>query len=109
MVIHNAGGLAFLAHPGYYENELMMRLIKEFISYKGDGLETNYPYYLNRSENKVRKKYSDKLNKILKKITEDNNLLETTGSDFHGDKFELGKFKVKYNILEKLKEKWTLL
>lgn len=104
-VIHNAGGLAFLAHPGFYPEEIRTKLIKEFISYKGDGLETNYPYYLNRHEKKKIKKDSDKLNKIVKKIAKANNLLETAGSDFHGNKFELGDFKVNYNILEKLKEK----
>lgn len=67
--IHSAGGTAILAHPSVYDTiPAIPRLIKAGI----DGIECSYP------------RGSQEIQNQLRKIVEDNNLLETGGTDFHG-------------------------
>ncbi len=68
-VIHEAGGIAVLAHPGFYNNfELLDELIEEGL----DGVEVWHPA---NSEEQI---------ESLKKIAKKHGLLMTGGSDFHG-------------------------
>jgi hypothetical protein len=67
--IHEAGGIAVLAHPGFYDN---FELLQELIPYGLDGVEVWHP------EN------SPEQQELLKKIAEENGLVMTGGSDFHG-------------------------
>lgn len=67
--IHEAGGIAVLAHPGFYDN---FDIIDELIEHELDGLEVWHP------EN------SEEQTEELIKIAKKNNLLMTGGSDFHG-------------------------
>ncbi len=68
--IHEAGGIAVLAHPGFYDNfELLDELVAKG---KLDGVEVYHP------EN------SPEQQEMLLKIAKKNDLLVTGGSDFHG-------------------------
>lgn len=67
--IHDAGGIAVLAHPGFYDN---FDILPELIENGLDGVEVWHP--------KNTEEHREKLISIAKK----NNLLMTGGSDFHG-------------------------
>lgn len=67
--IHEAGGIAVLAHPGFYDN---FELLDELIELGLDGVEVWHP------EN------SPEQQEYLKKVAKKNKLVMTGGSDFHG-------------------------
>lgn len=68
--IHEAGGIAVLAHPGFYNNfELLDELVAKG---KLDGVEVYHP------EN------TPEQQELLLKIAKKNGLVVTGGSDFHG-------------------------
>ncbi len=67
--IHDAGGIAVLAHPALYNN---MELLDELIAQGLDGVEVWHP--------SADAETVERLQKIAKK----NGLLMTGGSDFHG-------------------------
>lgn len=67
--IHEAGGIAVLAHPGFYDN---FELLEELIPLGLDGVEVWHP------EN------TPEQQELLIDIAKKNNLLMTGGSDFHG-------------------------
>ena len=76
--IHNAGGIAVLAHPACCWALNMESFIKDLVSFGLDGLEIYYPYprwrkYL---------KFCDP--KKLEKIADKYNLIKTGGTDLHG-------------------------
>ena len=67
--IHDAGGIAVLAHPGFYDNfDILPALIKNGL----DGVEVWHP------------KNSPEQREELKAIAKKHKLLMTGGSDFHG-------------------------
>lgn len=80
--IHNAGGIAVLAHPACYWAISLERLVKKLISYGLDGIETYYPYPRFRKIVKFRS--SKDIIKLAKKYPE---LIQTGGTDFHGENF----------------------
>lgn len=67
--IHEAGGIAVLAHPGFYNN---FELLDELIEAGLDGVEVWHP--MNTPEQQ----------EYLKKLAKEKGLLMTGGSDFHG-------------------------
>ena len=67
--IHEAGGIAVLAHPGFYNN---FELLEELIPLGLDGVEVWHP------EN------TPEQQELLINIAKKNDLLMTGGSDFHG-------------------------
>jgi len=81
-IITDAGGLSFIAHPGYMPENILKELIEEGV----DGLEVVHPSH---SINQV---------KYYRGIANEFFLLESGGSDFHGGKREdeknFGKFTV---------------
>lgn len=96
-LIHQAGGKVILAHPVAYtyednlSDEEIIQLIKEI---HADGIEANY-IYIDHDKNEIND--IDKWTTIAKK----NNLLITTGSDFHskdGIHPEIGLINNKINI-----------
>ncbi len=96
-IIHNAGGIAIVAHP-WYLGEKMIDILEEFISFGGDGIELDYSP-------------KDSIPEITKKILEDfsrkYHLVISGGTDFH--KFEEGKKEIgdsgiSENEILKLKE-----
>ena len=91
-VIHRAGGLTLLAHPGFYNDEELM----EFLFEVGlDGLEVYNP------------KHSELQVLRFQKVVEAHNGIESGGSDFHGGREKtvpLGAFKVSCSIVTKMEE-----
>ncbi|MCL2340631.1 MAG: PHP domain-containing protein [Proteobacteria bacterium] len=73
-MIHRAGGLAVLAHPGQIDPSMSIQpaLIRELTASGLDGLELYYPTH------------SQKMKKQLKALAAQCGLLLTGGSDFHG-------------------------
>jgi hypothetical protein len=73
-MIHQAGGLAVLAHPGQLDPEMRVQppLIRELVLRGLDGLEIHYPTH------------TRKMKKKLKALATEHGLLITGGSDFHG-------------------------
>lgn len=67
--IHEAGGIAVLAHPGFYDN---FELLEELIPIGLDGVEVWHP------ENTAKQQ------EMLIAIAKKHDLLMTGGSDFHG-------------------------
>lgn len=68
--IHNAGGIAIVAHPGKLKS---IFYLEDFISFGIDGLEVWHP------------DHNEAMRKELEEFCLKNNLLQTGGSDFHGD------------------------
>lgn len=87
-LIHEAGGVAVLAHPGGYRKltmETIEPIIYELIDMGIDGIECFYS------------KHSKEETLFYLNIAESNDLLVTIGSDYHGEKvksdIELGHSK----------------
>ena len=111
-IIHEAKGLALLAHPSFYiaKGENIGGLCEKFLNLGIDGFEAVSVIY-DRSDN-------DKEYQHIKELTNfciKNSLIITGGSDFHvkedkkiGKLIDVGfknhKFKVPYSVLEGLKE-----
>lgn len=91
-LIGDAGGLSFIAHPGYMKEHLLISLIKAGV----DGIECVHPSH---NENQV---------KFYRGIVSEYCLLESGGSDFHGgkkaDDENLGKFFLGQNQLEAMRK-----
>jgi predicted metal-dependent phosphoesterase TrpH len=93
--IHAAGGLAFVAHPGYYlEDE---KAFRELVNDGFDGIEVYHPYH------------QPAVIARLLEIARDGALLISGGSDFHGfaGRDNLGEPPVPYTLLERIKETLT--
>lgn len=76
--IHDAGGIAVLAHPACYWALSLNKLIKDLIKIGLDGIEVYYPYPRFRSVIKFHS--AKKVREIAKKYPE---LIKTGGTDFH--------------------------
>ena len=77
--IHNAGGIAVLAHPACCWAMNLENFIKKLISYGLDGIEVYYPYKRHRGIIK----FHD--NKTVEELAEKYNLIKTGGTDLHGE------------------------
>ena len=96
--IHQAGGLAIWAHPVYRkknERSYVRKTLRYMSKFEIDGVETQYPHY------------SEYQQQMLKEIATEMNLLESGGSDFHGENrpgVELGvgqgNLKIPYSMFE---------
>lgn len=75
--IHNAGGVAVLAHPACYWAVNLEHYVKSLVKLGLDGLEVFYPYRRHRGVIKFHRASS------VKKIATKLNLLMTGGSDSH--------------------------
>jgi len=90
-LVHAAGGVAVLAHPGHWTSDaVLMHLIRNGL----DGIETVHP------------SHDDSLTRYYRRIARDFVLLETGGSDYHGtrptDEAAFGRYTVPYRRLERL-------
>jgi predicted metal-dependent phosphoesterase TrpH len=93
-IIKSINGLSFLAHPGkYYNKEMLKNIIKSGI----DGIEVHHPSH----------RIQDAKNYV--QLAEENNLLMSGGSDFHGlTKSEIknfGKYYIDVSYISKMKSK----
>lgn len=80
--IHQAGGIAVLAHPACYWAISLENLVKKLINIGLDGIEVYYPYPRFR---KIVKFHSSK--DVMKIANKYPNLIKTGGTDFHGKEF----------------------
>lgn len=81
--IHEAGGIAVLAHPACYWALSLERLVKKLMNCGLDGIETYYPYPRFR---RIVKFHSSK--DVIKIANKYPQLIKTGGTDFHGNFFE---------------------
>ncbi len=70
-LINNAGGVAVIAHPGYFVSQ---KKLFQFIEAGIDGIEVYHP------------SHNEKLRQEFHSIANQYWLLETGGSDYHGDR-----------------------
>ena len=91
-IIHEADGLACLAHPG---QNLTAPIILDVINAGVDGIEVIHP------------KHNFSQREFYRQLAKTYNLLETGGSDFHGGRKgseeKFGDFVIEYEKVEKLK------
>jgi predicted metal-dependent phosphoesterase TrpH len=90
-IINDAGGLAFLAHPGKMKESIVFELIRLGI----DGIEV-----VHSSHRRTQQRF-------YRGIVNQYCLLESGGSDFHGglrkDEDNFGKYFTSYSVLENIK------
>ncbi|MDP8263303.1 MAG: PHP domain-containing protein [Candidatus Ancaeobacter aquaticus] len=94
-LIKDSGGVSVVAHPGLLKRQA---IIEELIDLGLDGIEV---YHTDHKPAAV-KKY------LL--VAAAHNLIVSGGSDCHGlgkDKMLMGTVKVPYDVLERMKIKWT--
>jgi predicted metal-dependent phosphoesterase TrpH len=93
-IIHEAQGLACLAHPG---QNLTEPIILDVIKAGVDGIEVVHP------------KHTATQRELYRRLAKIYNLLETGGSDFHGGRKSVvekfGDFVVEYEKVEKMKDR----
>lgn len=92
-IIHDAGGLAVMAHPGSTKRD---ELIPQFAEAGLAGLEVYHPEH-----NEIAQRY-------YRQLAEKNNLVTTGGSDFHGirpNRPGLGSLKIEYRHLDILRDR----
>ena len=92
-LIHHAGGLAVMAHPGLNHND---DLIPDLVAAGMDGIECFHT------------KHSTTMNQRYLMIADKYRLLVTGGSDCHGmskGKPLIGTIKIPYDCVERLKER----
>jgi predicted metal-dependent phosphoesterase TrpH len=105
--IRNAGGLAILAHPPYLKTDSDAELEKVVAGLKADGLGGIEAYFSTHTPEQTA---------FYEKLAQKYDLAISGGTDFHGEAgrggadIELGSgiknmLKVKYEVLEKLKER----
>ncbi len=98
-LIHEAGGVAFLAHPLLYKYNYK-ELIAYFASLDGDGVEAYYDYVKNGRGKEI------KITDIYEVISlcDALELLKSGGSDFHGSskKQRLGEFVLSDKVLKNI-------
>ena len=80
--IHQAGGIAVLAHPACYWAISLENLVKNLMKVGLDGIEVYYPYPRFR---KIVKFHSSK--DVIKIANKYPQLIKTGGTDFHGAEF----------------------
>ena len=96
-IIHEAGGIASLAHPG---QNLTLEVVLEVAAAGVDAIETIHP------------KHTPTQRRRFEKIAAEFGLLRTGGSDFHGGRRgeeKLGHYtisKQQVDLLQKSAEKW---
>ncbi len=91
-LIHEAGGLAFLAHPSFYMKEKhLIAVIESGL----DGIEISHPNHFEHSIT------------YFKRVCQQYGLLESGGSDCHGrtDQIVIGNHAVPYQSVTRMKEK----
>lgn len=94
--IHEAGGIAVLAHPGVTLWKSDMTLsefrskLEEFVEYGLDGIECYYP------------KHTEEITSICLEVCREHCLFITSGSDCHGSfqKSRIGELRIRPEFLE---------
>lgn len=84
-LIHNAQGVAVLAHPGYYlKNGLdVNEMVRDLKEIGMDGIEVIYPYFQEGSREFPTIVHEKEAISIIRDLARQYELQETTGSDAH--------------------------
>jgi predicted metal-dependent phosphoesterase TrpH len=84
-MIHKAGGIGVLAHPGYYLKDGLdvPQMISDLKDMGMDGLEVTYPYFQDASREFPTLEHEKEAVQILHELASRYELKETTGSDAH--------------------------
>jgi predicted metal-dependent phosphoesterase TrpH len=84
-LIHKAGGIGVLAHPGYYMKDGLdvSQMISDLKDMGMDGLEVHYPYFQDSSREFPTLEHEKDTIQILHELANRYELKETTGSDAH--------------------------
>jgi predicted metal-dependent phosphoesterase TrpH len=84
-MIHKAGGIGVLAHPGYYLKDGLdvRQMISDLKEIGMDGLEVTYPYFQEASREFPSLQHEQEAIQILHELATQFELMETTGSDAH--------------------------
>lgn len=96
-MIHNSGGIAFLAHTFAYSPNIANELLNIINNYQLDGLECFYTTFTKEQS------------EYLVGICEEKNMYMSGGSDFHGSRkinHNLGSGHGNLNIDESIVENW---
>lgn len=96
-IIHNAGGIAIVAHP-WYLGKNMLEILERFVSLGGDGIELDY---------QPKESILENTREILENFARENNLIISGGTDFHEikeDGKEIGDRGMSEEEFLKLKE-----
>jgi len=96
-IIHNAGGIAIVAHP-WYLGENMLKILEEFVLLGGDGIELDY-----KPKESILKDTKEKLKDFIEK----HNLVISGGTDFHrleNGKKEIGDQGITLEEFQELKD-----
>jgi hypothetical protein len=103
-IIKESGGLSFVAHPHLYPYD-PEKLLSDFKSLGGNGVEVYYDYITNAPSLELTKKQNGKLIEKYHGLALKLGLLESGGSDFHGENKgqTLGEFGAPDALLAKLK------
>jgi predicted metal-dependent phosphoesterase TrpH len=99
-VIHGAGGVVSLAHPGRVRTDDLQTILNELVTSGLDGIEVQYPY-----DDSPSGEYADVSVEDAATIAEERNLIKTGGSDCHGPrsgKFRIGDVRVTEKQLDAL-------
>ena len=72
-IIHDAGGIAIVAHP-WYLGEKMEKILKAFVLFGGDGIELDYS---------PKDLIPENTKEILEKFAKKHSLIISGGTDFH--------------------------
>ncbi len=102
-LIQNAGGIAVLPHPLVFESfnyENLREILDDFVTWGMKGVEVYYDY-----KTMLPGLSSERINngiEFLKRYCKNNKLLQTGGSDYHGDKGILGNVKIPQNVVAQL-------
>ncbi len=101
-VIHQAGGVAILAHPGYFDKAKFKKVISLFVKQGGDGIEAYYVYDKHRFSSS-----SSQTNQFFRSIVQKRGLVLSGGSDYHGrfKPVRVGDAKVPYSLLSPIRAK----
>lgn len=104
-LIHVAGGVAVMAHPDIYPYR-PEKLLADFKTSGGDGVEVYYDYIRNRPEQKITESGNRKIMERYSSLASELGLLESGGSDFHGATKgqRLGEFGAPDTVLDALKK-----
>jgi predicted metal-dependent phosphoesterase TrpH len=98
--IHEAGGVASLAHPGRIDSSRVPEMVKEMSEYGLDGIEVWYPY------GDISRGYDSGVGvEESLELAKKHSLFSTGGSDCHGDgssKFRIGKIRAPAESVESL-------
>jgi hypothetical protein len=103
-LIRESSGISILAHPdicGYDPK----KLLSDFKSCGGNGVEVYYDYITNRPDVKITESENKRITGRYRALAGEFGLLESGGSDFHGENKGqvLGRFGAPDGILPKLK------